>query len=162
MFVVLVVLFAVGPFIEVAIFIAVGREIGIVSTIGLCLLFAVLGALIVRRQGLATFARVQSELRAGHVPAMELAEGAAIFAAGALLITPGFFSDAVGFVLLIPMARRAIIRLLIHHFSKRLILMQERAGPPGNGDHGRHVTIDGEAEEINKEDAAGRDSPWRK
>jgi UPF0716 protein FxsA len=161
-------LFLLVPLIEVALFILVGGQIGVGPTLFLCVADAVLGAVIVRHQGLQTLARFQSELQQGHLPAMDLAEGAALIAAGALLITPGFFTDAIGFLLLIPPARRAIIRWLARQFSGQIYTFG--SGPrveeprPPNRDDGWRTTIDGEAEEIfddNEPNHANPNSPWR-
>ena len=71
---------------------------------------AVLGAYLVRQQGFATLNKVQQETNAGRVPAMPMAEGLALLFAGAVLLTPGFMTDALGFALLVPPIRQAFIR----------------------------------------------------
>ena len=72
-----------------------------------------LGATLVRAQGLSTYGRIQAMLARGQMPALEMLEGLALFLAGALLLTPGFLTDGVGFVLLVPELRRGIIRGLL-------------------------------------------------
>lgn len=102
-------IFVVVPFIEIYLLIEVGGVIGALPTIGLVVLTAVVGAGLLRAQGLATITRVQSTLAQGGLPAMELMEGAFLLVGGALLLTPGFFTDAVGFACLIPPLRRWLI-----------------------------------------------------
>ena len=102
-------IFVIVPFIEIYLLIEVGGVIGALPTIGLVVLTAVVGAGLLRAQGLATITRVQSTLAQGGLPAMELMEGAFLLVGGALLLTPGFFTDAVGFACLIPPLRRWLI-----------------------------------------------------
>ncbi len=101
------------PIIEIYVLITVGSAIGAVTTISLILFTALLGAVLVRAQGFATFARVQGQLAKGEVPAIEIIEGLFLLVAGALLLTPGFVTDAIGFVCLTPPLRRAIIRRML-------------------------------------------------
>ena len=91
----------------------VGKAIGGFNTIAFVILTAVLGAYLVKQQGLATIQSVQNEMNAGRVPALQLAEGIALLFAGAVLLTPGFMTDALGFALLIPFVRKAIIRWFV-------------------------------------------------
>lgn len=102
--------FLIVPLIEVWLLVTVGSLIGAGWTIFLIVLTAVIGAALVRAQGLSTLARSQELLRQGELPAVELLEGAALLLAGALLLTPGFFTDTVGFLLLLPPLRRRIIQ----------------------------------------------------
>ncbi|MFZ1988201.1 MAG: FxsA family protein [Alphaproteobacteria bacterium] len=163
-FLLLAIFFAV-PLIEVALFISVGGAIGVVPTILLCIASAVLGAIIVRHQGLQTLGRLQERLRQGELPTTELAEGAAILAAGLLLITPGFFTDTVGFVLLIPPARRRIIDWLGRHFSSEAqrFYARSRNSPYAENRQGP-VVIDLVAEEVDDDSPPqpNPNSPWRR
>jgi UPF0716 protein FxsA len=97
------------PVIEIALLIKVGSAIGVGTTILVVIFTAILGAYLVRQQGLATLMAVQQEMNAGRVPAMQMAEGIALLFAGAVLLTPGFVTDAIGFSLLTPPIRRAAI-----------------------------------------------------
>ena len=106
-------LFLAVPLVEIVLLIKVGGIVGAGWTIFLVVLTALIGAALVRVQGLATFMRIQSQLAQGEMPAMEVFEAMALFLAGALLLTPGFFTDAVGFVLLVPVFRRAIIQHIL-------------------------------------------------
>ena len=81
---------------------------------------AVLGAYLVKQQGLATYMRFQQEANAGRIPAQQMLEGLALLLAGAVLLTPGFFTDAIGFALLVPPIRQWAIR----SFLSRAIVVQ--------------------------------------
>jgi UPF0716 protein FxsA len=102
-------LFVVTPLAEIALFIAVGDRIGLGPTLLLVLVTAFLGASLVSRQGRTVMAEARGTMRAGAFPGREIADGAMILVAGALLLTPGFLTDAVGFSLLVP-GVRALLR----------------------------------------------------
>lgn len=106
----LLALFFIVPLIEIFVLIQVGGIIGAIPTVFLVVFTAVLGALLLRAQGFATIGRVQATLARGELPAMELLEGAMLLFGGALLLTPGFFTDAIGFVCLIPQLRQPLVR----------------------------------------------------
>jgi UPF0716 protein FxsA len=112
----LFVLFTVVPLIEIALFIVVGDRLGLGPTIALVVITALLGSVLVSRQGRGQLQRIQSTVAAGGFPTKELAHGAMILVAGALMITPGFLTDAVGFLLLVPQVREAVRR----YGSKRM------------------------------------------
>lgn len=101
--------FVILPIIEIALFILVGGEIGVLPTILLVILSAVAGMAVIRRQGLAARADLQRAMTEMRDPTDPLAHGALILLAGMLLILPGFFTDALGIALLIPAVRRALI-----------------------------------------------------
>jgi len=98
-------IFLIVPFIEIWLLIKVGGLVGAGWTIMLVVATAVIGAALVRAQGLSTLSRIQQEMAVGRVPATEMVQGMFLVLAGALLITPGFFTDAIGFSLLIPAVR---------------------------------------------------------
>jgi len=106
---ILFIAFLVVPLTEIYVLIQVGELIGALPTVVLVVFTAVLGAVLIRAQGLATVARMRQSMDRGELPALELLEGACLLAAGALLLTPGFVTDTVGFVLLVPRLRRALI-----------------------------------------------------
>jgi UPF0716 protein FxsA len=108
-FLLLVVLFVLVPIAEISLLIRVGGAIGAINTIIFVVFTAVLGAYLVRQQGFAVISKLQEETNAGRMPAMQIAEGVALLFAGAVLLTPGFLTDAVGFALLMPPIRQAII-----------------------------------------------------
>lgn len=105
----LILLFIGLPLIELYVLIQVGSEIGAFSTILLAILTAVIGVWIVRYQGFGVLRRVRDLLDRGEVPAIELLNGALILVAGLCLILPGFITDSLGFLLLIPPLRRVLI-----------------------------------------------------
>ena len=107
-------IFVVIPLIEIGVFISVGGEIGVAWTLILCVLTAILGGALVRYQGLHTLVSARQRLDAGALPVDALFDGLCIIVAGALLLTPGFVTDTVGFALLVPQFRR----LLMHYGSK--------------------------------------------
>ena len=111
------VLFLVIPLVEVYFLIQVGSVIGAGWTILLVVLTAVIGVNLLRQQGISTLMRANQVMSAGQIPAMEMMEGIVLAVGGALLITPGFFTDAVGFVCLIPITRRGLIRYLLLNSS---------------------------------------------
>jgi len=100
------------PIAEIAVFIVVGRHIGLLATLGLILLTAVIGSVLLRIQGFGLLARIRAEAREGRVPGRELVHGVMIMIAGILLVIPGFITDTLGFLLFIPALREAGWRLL--------------------------------------------------
>jgi UPF0716 protein FxsA len=104
------ILFLVVPFVEIYLLVEIGARIGAPWTILLVVLTAIVGAWLVRVQGLTTWQRFQASLARNELPATALAEGLCLLIAGALLLTPGFFTDAAGFACLIPPLRRTLIR----------------------------------------------------
>jgi len=141
-FQILFVIFLFVPLLEIYLLIKVGAVIGALPTVFVVVFTAVLGAWLLRIQGFATLRRVQETLASGGIPAMEMLEGAVLLIAGALLLTPGFFTDAIGFLCLVPGIRRALIRRLLKD-----VLVANVGGPPGSGaaggGHGPRV-IEGE------------------
>jgi len=107
------ILFIIIPLVELYVIIAVGEHIGAFWTVLLVLLTAVIGVNLLRVQGMSTLIRAQRNMVQGRVPAMEMVEGIALAVAGVLLITPGFITDSIGFLLLIPASRQAIIRYIM-------------------------------------------------
>jgi UPF0716 protein FxsA len=105
----LLLLFVVMPIAEMWLLITVGREIGTFPTIGLVLLTAAVGFSLLRQQGFATFFRARQKMDAGELPAIEMVEAIILAVCGALLMTPGFVTDVIGFAGLIPGIRRGIV-----------------------------------------------------
>lgn len=106
-------LFILVPLVELYFIIVVGDMIGALWTVLLVLMTAVIGVNLLRLQGMSTLGRAQHNMAQGQLPAMEMMEGVALAVAGILLITPGFITDSIGFLLLLPVTRRAIIRSLM-------------------------------------------------
>jgi len=113
--------FFVGiPLFELYLLIEVGSFIGALPTILLSVFTAVLGGMLMRHQGFSTAMRAQAALARGEMPAIEMVEGIVVFLAGFVLLFPGFFTDAVGFLLLIPPLRK----LMVLYFLKRVQVMR--------------------------------------
>ena len=137
----LLLLFLVVPLVEIWILIEVGQEIGALTTIALCVLTAVVGAALLRVQGLQTLMRAQDNLSRGEIPAIEMFEGMALAFGGAMLLTPGFATDTLGFLCLVPWTRRAMIRGAL----RRMNVYYGPPGGPGSGPGGgSHHTIEGD------------------
>ena len=136
----LLALFLIVPIIEIYLLIQVGGVIGAIPTVFLVVFTAVLGALLLRQQGFATLGRVQASLARGELPALQLLEGVLLLFGGALLLTPGFFTDAIGFVCLIPQLRQELIRWLMR---RGLLNVGGIAGASPEQHHGPR-TIEGE------------------
>jgi UPF0716 protein FxsA len=118
----LVLLFVVVPIAELYVIIQVGEAIGALPTIGLLVLDSVLGAWLLRHQGRTAWRRFRTALAEGRPPAREVLDGALVIFGGALLLTPGFLTDVLGAVLLIPPTRALVRRSLVRHFRSRLLL----------------------------------------
>ncbi len=106
-------LLIIVPVVEIYFLIQVGTVIGAFSTVVLILATAVLGAYLFRAQGLKTVQRIQAVLSRGEIPAVEMMEGAMLLVSGALLLTPGFVTDVVGFFCLIPGLRRRFAEFVL-------------------------------------------------
>ncbi|WP_020482573.1 FxsA family protein [Methylomonas sp. MK1] len=136
--------FLIVPFVEIYVLLQVGGLIGAFPTILLVVFTAVLGAWLLRRQGFATWQRVQSGLAQGEIPAYEMIEGPILLVGGALLLTPGFFTDMLGFACLIPTLRRKIAQYIIEHH-----LLQSQVGSVFQQARNSQTIIEGE---YNKQD----------
>jgi UPF0716 protein FxsA len=101
------------PIVEMWLLITVGREIGAFPTIGLVLLTAAVGFSLLRQQGFATLFRARQKMDAGELPAIEMVEAIILAVCGALLMTPGFVTDVIGFAGLVPGVRRGIVSRLV-------------------------------------------------
>ncbi len=113
MFRTLFALFLLIPILEIYLLIQVGEVIGAWPTVLLVVLTAVLGAFLLRHQGIYTLNKVQTAMARGELPTMAMMEGVMLILCGALLLTPGFFTDALGFLGLVPPLRQAAIRALL-------------------------------------------------
>ncbi len=155
------------PFIEIAGFVIVGSQIGVLATLALVIAAGVLGALLLRVQGFGVMARVRKELDAGNDPSRELANGAMILVAGILLLIPGFFTDIIGLLLFLPP-----VRALAWSFMRSRVVISaagfndfSRPGPR-SGMRGKTIDLD-EDEYSARPDSGSRsgprpDSPWRR
>ena len=156
------------PIVEIALFIQVGGWLGLWPTIGIVILTAAIGTVLLRAQGLATLGELQRRLSTGEDPSATLAHGAMILVAGVLLLTPGFFTDGVGFLLLTPPVRAgrfARSRMTSIHIRGH---MGAGGRGPGSYESGGHEsgrrgpgTVDGEYEIIDPDDDAPGDGASR-
>ncbi|PWE33561.1 exclusion protein FxsA [Maritimibacter sp. 55A14] len=160
-------LFVAVPIVEIALFIQVGGAIGLWPTLGIVVLTAVLGTALMRTQGVQALHRLQRALNEGGDPAVPLVHGALILVAGVLLLTPGFFTDALGIALLIPPLRTTIIRIVGRQMVARSVVFTSTSarGPqpgPGRPPQGAD-TIEGDYEVVDEsapEDGRDRPSGW--
>ena len=114
MFRILFLLFVAVPLIEIYFLIRIGQHIGALSTILLCILTAALGAILLRIQGMLTLLSAREKLRQGEIPADNLLEGLILLITGVLLLTPGFVTDVIGFLCLVPSLRSLLALKLLH------------------------------------------------
>ena len=150
----LVALFIVVPIVELYVIIQVGQAIGVVPTLALLLADAVLGSLLLRHQGRGAWRRFNEALAQRRFPGREVADGAMIVVGGTLLLTPGFVTDIVGLLLLLPPTRAIFRRLLRGYASRRFVVvgmggMGARRDPAANG---QRYDFDADAEEVDVDD----------
>jgi len=108
---------------EMATFFWVGSIIGLGWALAIALTTAVLGSILVRRAGISVIGRIQQKTRQGEIPGRELSDGAAVLVAGAFLISPGFITDTLGFLLLLPPVRELVYRIVSKRFSRRFTVV---------------------------------------
>jgi UPF0716 protein FxsA len=147
--------FLLWPLVEIAGFVIVGREIGVLSTIALTIAMGMLGAALLRYQGFAVLSRMRTEMETGRNPGRELAHGAMILLAGFLLLLPGFVSDLFGLALFVPPVRDLAWRWLSHNVDFSTVVIRR-----GFGDASvRKPTIDLDEDDYSAD--PNPDSPWR-
>lgn len=117
--------FVVIPLVEIALFVVASDRMGIWPTLFVVIVTAFVGASLVSRQGRGAMAAVQREFLGGRFPAKELAHGAMILVSGALLVTPGFLTDIIGFSLLVPAIRELIRRWGVRRYQSNVIVIEE-------------------------------------
>jgi UPF0716 protein FxsA len=157
----LVALFVVLPFVELALIVAAADSFGLGVTFLALILFSVAGGWLMRREGWAVWRRANEELGAGRVPTTHLLDGAMVLGGGALLLTPGFLTDAVGLLLLLPPSRALLRPLVLRAMTRRIRASAGRArvtgvwvGGRGPGFPGR--VVDAEATEAGRPAASAR------
>lgn len=140
------------PLIEIALFIQIGGLIGLWPTLLIVVLTAILGTYLVRSQGMQTLRELQSRFNNLEDPTEPLAHGAMILFSGALLLTPGFFTDTIGFLLLVPKVRAHVFRELRKRVRVQTFTMgggaARRPTGPGRSPRAGDDVIDGEFSEI--------------
>jgi len=120
MFPKLLLLFIIVPALELYLLISIGKQIGVPTTLCIIVLTAILGASLTRAQGQRTLLRFQQAMAAGRMPHAEIMDGLMIILAGAVLLTPGFLTDAVGFALLVPPVRAVARKMLARMLKGRI------------------------------------------
>lgn len=158
----IVAIFIAVPILELYVIIQVGGLIGVLPTLALLVASAILGSLLLRQQGRDAWRRFQAALAEQRFPGREVADGLMIAVGGALLLTPGFFTDALGLLLLIPPTRAIARRLLRGYIGRRFVLVgaagphgargTPRTGPQADPPGRRDYDFDGTAEEIDPDD----------
>jgi UPF0716 protein FxsA len=129
----LVLLFVLVPIAELAIIIQVGQAVGVWWTIGILVADSVLGSVLMRSQGRATWRRFNEALQTGRVPAAEVLDGGLVIFGGACLLTPGFLTDIFGVLLLLPPTRAVLRRLLVRRFALQMVGGVARGAFGGRG-----------------------------
>ena len=129
----LFVAFVVVPLVEIYVLIQVGQVIGAWWTILLLILDSLLGSWLIKREGGRAWQSLRTALQTGRMPARELADGALILVGGTLMLSPGFVTDALGIVLILPFTRPAARRLLTRVVARRLLSPNARRPGPGSG-----------------------------
>jgi UPF0716 protein FxsA len=112
--------------VEISVIIQVGQWIGFLNTVGLLLLVSLVGAWLVKRQGLGVMARIREQRSAGRIPATEAFDGALILVAGVLLVIPGFVTDALGLLLLIPPVRAVARRFVSRRVLREVEMVRSK------------------------------------
>ncbi len=148
---ILVALFIVVPIVELYVIIQIGSLIGVWPTIALLLADALLGSLLLRHQGRGAWRRFNAALAERRFPGREVADGLLIAIGGTLLLTPGFVTDIVGLVFLIP-PTRAIVRRLLRGFVARRFVVVGMPGPSAPSAPKQHYDFEATAEEIGSDD----------
>lgn len=135
-------IFALVAVAEMATFFWVESKIGLAWALGLALTTALVGSFLVRRAGLSVLGRIQNKMSQGQVPGRELSDGAAILVAGAFLISPGFITDILGFLLLVPPVRDVVYRIVSKRILARVDVFTGNLRPPYEG------SIDGRQDDV--------------
>ncbi|MCG8569680.1 MAG: FxsA family protein [Spirochaetes bacterium] len=113
-------LFALVPIAEIYLIIQVGQNIGLLYTIGIIVITALLGSYFARSQGFKIIGKIQNGLRQGQIPGREMVEGVLVLIGGVLLLTPGFITDLAGFSLIIPFSRKVYAVWLTKYFQQKV------------------------------------------
>ncbi|MCA9262908.1 MAG: FxsA family protein [Planctomycetales bacterium] len=149
MFFILLLLFIAVPFVELSLLFAIGGQIGALRTFAIIILTGIIGASLAKWQGARTWMSIREELQAHRLPGDSLIDAGMILVAGALLLTPGILTDALGFSLLIPPARAVYRRLLKRWFKSRFkletVVSSTGFTGPGFGFGEQREVIHGEA-----------------
>lgn len=157
----LFIILIVVPIIEIALFVQVGGAIGLWPTLATVVLTAIIGSVLLRAQGIATLSRLQDSLNTGTNPLDPIANGALILLAGVVLLTPGFFTDAVGFALLVPPVRALVIKWIAARIASGQFTVHSNMNSAPNNTRRQDPgpsTLDGEYSVVDEDD---EDTPPR-
>jgi UPF0716 protein FxsA len=147
----LVLLFIAVPIAELAVIIQVGQAIGVWWTIALLLADSILGSWLMRHQGRSAWRRFNVVVQEGRVPAREVLDGALVIFGGALLLTPGFITDILGLILLIPPTRALVRGILARRLAHRMITSAQRPrARPGPDYDVEGTAVDLDADRIER------------
>ena len=157
----LVAALVIVPIVEIYVLLQVGQLLGVLQTVVLLVVMSLLGAYLLRREGARTWRAFRTALGSGRLPAAEVADGALVILGGALLLTPGFATDAFGLLCVLPPTRAVLRRLLTRQVAKRLTVGSVRGGAGGRGPSSRRrassdTVVDGEV--VRPPDEPGRPS----
>ncbi len=138
------IIFIVVPLLELWLLITVGRQIGPMPTVALVIATALVGVALLRQQGFATLQRLNQRVAAGELPAREMVDGLVLAIGGALLLTPGFMTDALGFICLLPGLRHWLLGRLLAQWQAKMMASQRASWGEQRSESGSQHTIDGE------------------
>lgn len=150
----LFVVFIVVPLIELAVIIQVGQVVGAGWTIVALVTMSLLGAALVKREGLRAWGRLRTALDEARIPAAEVVDGALVLLAGALMVTPGFVTDALGLLLVVPLTRIGINRI-IRSRTRSTFGLGPATPRRGTGPASRDDTVDVEVVDVRRDDGRG-------
>lgn len=151
-------IFVAVPIVEIALFISVGGAIGLWTTLAVVVLTAMIGTALMRQQGRRALRELQAAIAHGDNPTDPVAQGALILVAGLLLLTPGFFTDSVGFLLLIPAVRMVVIRAIRARLIAHTSFTVTGFGTPARDGGAAESVLEGEYTVV---DDAPRDPPGK-
>ena len=132
MFAILIILFVAIPLLELAVLIEVGKSLGVFTTIFFVISTGIAGAYLTRNQGFQIFFRIREQMRQGQFPADSLIEGLLILIGGLTLLTPGFITDTIGFLCLLPPTRTIFREFIKREFRRRMEIQSTKFEPKNN------------------------------
>ena len=149
---ILLLVFVIVPIVEIGLFLQVGSLIGVPATLGLIILTAILGTILVRSQGMEVLRKIQTAAQNSEVPVDALVQGLFVLVAGILLLTPGFATDALGFALLVPAIRTTLSTRVWKLIKPGIVTGADWHQHRRNPANSSTVIIDAEAVEIEDAD----------
>lgn len=135
----LLILFLVVPFAELAVIVVVADRMGIFQTIGLLIVVSIVGSVLAKREGVEVWSRFRAALARGEVPSGEVLDGFLVLLGAALLLTPGFLTDVAGLLLLFPWSRAGLKRAVSSAARRYVGRRLHPEGPPGGGREVRRI-----------------------